>query len=384
MAGIYDEQIIGAKQQAETARKLREGMSAPQGQMVSGWYVAPSITQYMAEALKGYNAAQNEKKAQGEYDRLSKQKSDETARLLRKLEPQASVTVSPEMANAAYGQGDINSTMASPTPQTSTEYVQPTEQQRMAALLRGAAVNPEAFAPQVKMAEWDMARQDKRTAAQEAADLRRELANQSSQDRRYLASMAAQNKPEPLVTVMGANNQPILVPRSQAAGMTPFNAQVQKQTQADSAAQTGARRALETVGYDPATGNDRVSELINQSTGSGIGALADKAAGAVGYATEGAKATGQLEAMAKQITLDRLSGKLGAGISNADVMMLDKALGDIANPGTPNEVKMEAWNQAKRILEQSAGYKQVGAAVPASSPAQSSDMPPAGAVRRRI
>lgn len=205
MAGIYDESILGAKQQAETARKLREGISAPQGQMVSGWYVPPSITQYMAEALKDYNAAQDEKKAKGEYDRLSKQKSEETARLLRQLEPQASVTVSPEMANAAYGQGDINSVMASPTPQTSTEYVQPTEQQRMAALLRGAAVNPEAFAPQIKMAEWDMARQDKRDQLKSAEDLKREqmqrdealrrdLANQSSADRRFMATVSRQGQ----------------------------------------------------------------------------------------------------------------------------------------------------------------------------------------------
>lgn len=233
MAGIYDEQIIGAKQQAETARKLREGMSAPQGQMVSGWYVAPSITQYMAEALKGYNAAQNEKKAQGEYDRLSKQKSDETARLLRKLEPQASVTVSPEMANAAYGQGDINSTMASPTPQTSTEYVQPTEQQRMAALLRGAAVNPEAFAPQVKMAEWDMSRQDKQEQMRQAADLKREQMAQSEalrregwQQQQEMARLAASLRPAPaqkMVVVADQNGSPVYVPQEQALGQTPWN-----------------------------------------------------------------------------------------------------------------------------------------------------------------
>lgn len=379
MAGIYDERIIGAKQQAETARKLREGITAPEGKMVSGWYVPPSITQYMANALKSYGAGKEEREAKSEYERMQKQKQTETADILRQLEPQASVQVSPEMANAAYGQGDINSVMANPTPQTQTTYQPVDERTRMAALLRGAAVNPEAFQPQMQMAQWDIGRQDKKEATQQAEALRREqwtrdeslrrdLANQSSTDRRFIAQMANDNRPEPLVSVMGANNQPILLPRSQAAGMTPFNAQIQKQNQADSAAQNGARRALETVGYDPNTGNDRVSKLISQSTGSGIGSLADKAAGAVGYATEGAKATGQLEAMAKQITLDRLSGKLGAGISNADVMMLDKALGDIANPGTPNDVKMEAWNQAKRILEQSAGYRQVGDGNAAAQP----------------
>lgn len=185
MAGIYDEQIIGAKQQAETARKLREGVKAPEGQMVSGWYVAPSITQYLAQALKSYDAGQQEKTAQADYEKATRQKSDETARLLKQLEPQARTDVSPDLANAAYGQGDINSVLASPLPQTSTEYVQPSEQQRMSALLRGAAVNPEAFAPQIKMAEWDMNRQDRQAQLQQAAELKREqMAAQQEQWRR--------------------------------------------------------------------------------------------------------------------------------------------------------------------------------------------------------
>ena len=77
MAGIYDERILGAKQQAETARKLREGITSPQGQMVSGWYVAPSMTQYLANALKGYGAYKGEQKAQSEYESAQKQKQDE-------------------------------------------------------------------------------------------------------------------------------------------------------------------------------------------------------------------------------------------------------------------------------------------------------------------
>lgn len=205
MAGIYDERIIGAKQQAETARKLREGITSPQGQMVSGWYVPPSITQYMANALKSYGAGKEEQTAQSEYERMQKQKETETANILRQLEPQASVQVSPEMANAAYGQGDINSVMANPTPQTQTTYQPVDERTRMAALLRGAAVNPEAFQPQMQMAQWDIGRQDKRETAQQATDLKREqmdmqrqnfqsneqlrrdMMNQSSADRRYQA-----------------------------------------------------------------------------------------------------------------------------------------------------------------------------------------------------
>ena len=41
MAGLYDEKIVGLKEQRDLARRLREQATAPSemGQMVSGWYV---------------------------------------------------------------------------------------------------------------------------------------------------------------------------------------------------------------------------------------------------------------------------------------------------------------------------------------------------------
>ena len=114
--------------------------------------------------------------------------------------------------------------------------------------------------------------------------------------------------------------------------------------------QKGAKTALFAAGYDPATGEDNVTGYIKGATGSGLGAAVDTAAGFFGKTTKGAANTGKLEAIAKQITIDRLNGKLGGGISNADIVVLDKALGDIANASTPTTRKLEAWNEAKRIL----------------------------------
>jgi len=174
MAGIYDEQILGARQQAETSRKLRESISAPEGQMVSGHYVAPSITQYMAEALKSYYAGQKEKTARNEYEGLSKKKQEETARLLKQLEPTANVSLSPEVMNNLDNQQGMADAFAQGATQTS--YTQPTEQQRMAALLQGASVNPEAFAPRIQAEQLQIARDERANTLKSQQDFQRELA----------------------------------------------------------------------------------------------------------------------------------------------------------------------------------------------------------------
>lgn len=211
MAGIYDEQILGAQQQAETARKLREGVSAPQGQMVSGWYVPPSITQYMAEALKGYNASKDEKKYQGEYEAAKTRKDTETAEIMRQLQPQANVSLNqnvsqnfdnPQAMADGFAQGG-----------TQTTFTQPDERTRMAALLRGSAVNPDAFKSQIEMAKYDMDKQAEERARQEKFGQQKEMIELTA---------ALRPQQDKLMAVVGPNDAPMYVPQSQAAGMQPY------------------------------------------------------------------------------------------------------------------------------------------------------------------
>lgn len=56
-----DLEILGAREQAATARALRTAFKPAQGQMVGGWYVRPSITQNLADALMQYNNYKDEK-----------------------------------------------------------------------------------------------------------------------------------------------------------------------------------------------------------------------------------------------------------------------------------------------------------------------------------
>ena len=184
--GIYDQPILGAEQQLETARRLREGVTTPQGQMVSGWYVPPSITQYMAEALKAYSAGKTGSDAQAKIDELTKQKQDETQKLLGELQPQANTS----LTNAAFQpqdtstQGAINQGLnPSYTPMTQTSYTQPSPDAKMQTLAKLLAVNPDVATGQVALTEYNLNRQDKQAAARQAAQDKLEQLHQAALDR---------------------------------------------------------------------------------------------------------------------------------------------------------------------------------------------------------
>lgn len=175
MAGIYDERILGAKQQAETARKLREGIQTPEGQMVSGHFVAPSITQYLGNALRSYQSGSQERAALEQAQKLEQQKQQEIAAIQGQLGPQAQPVV-----------GEAG-------PQLPTR--QPTEQERMAALLRGQSVAPEVFQPQVQMEQWQQGQQAKQEAQQAALEDRKAQREwQAGQDRQAREERFLQQK----------------------------------------------------------------------------------------------------------------------------------------------------------------------------------------------
>lgn len=211
MAGLYDEQILGARQQAETARKLREGINAPQGQMVSGWYVPPSATQYLAEGLRTYGAAKKERKAEAEAKRLQDLKQQQTQMYMNQMGPQADVSLSPSVTQNfgnpqamadAFAQGG-----------TQTTYTQPSEQQRMAALIRLSQVNPEAAQVPLQMQQYQMKADEAKQAKEEKFQQQQEMA-------RLVAGLRPQQ--DKLVSVVGPNEQPMFVPQSAAAGMQPY------------------------------------------------------------------------------------------------------------------------------------------------------------------
>jgi hypothetical protein len=127
----------------------------------------------------------------------------------------------------------------------------------------------------------------------------------------------------------------------------------------------GFQKTLELFEYDAATGADSVSPLIKASTSGGAEKLGSDVAGFFGVGTPGRVALGQLETLKDNMTFEKLRGKLGAQISDADVRLIASTMGDIANPNTPASVRLAKWqNIVLPMLVRGAGMTPVKRTTP--------------------
>lgn len=132
------------------------------------------------------------------------------------------------------------------------------------------------------------------------------------------------------------------------------------QTVSEQQRQKGFIKTLDLFDYNPETGEDSVSALIKASTSGGLEKIGSDIAGFFGVGTQGSVAIGQLESIKDNMTFEKLRGKLGAQISDADVRLIASTMGDIANPLTPDNVRLAKWqNVVLPILVRGAGMKYV-------------------------
>lgn len=87
--------------------------------------------------------------------------------------------------------------------------------------------------------------------------------------------------------------------------------------------------------------------LLDQATGSGIGAGVDIAASMFGYGTPGAIAIGKLKPATDAVL--KLVPRFEGPQSDKDTKMYQDAAGNLANPSTPNSVKKAAAKEILRI-----------------------------------
>jgi hypothetical protein len=121
---------------------------------------------------------------------------------------------------------------------------------------------------------------------------------------------------------------------------------------AKEAQRSAAVTTLAGIGYDPETGEDDISRLIARSTSGGLQATAAEIARYFGGTTKGMAAINELQAAANKITTDILGGRLGAGVSNTDVLFILNTLGDIGNPEKTAAERIAGWTRAKNRMVQ--------------------------------
>lgn len=89
--------------------------------------------------------------------------------------------------------------------------------------------------------------------------------------------------------------------------------------------------------------------LIDQSTGSGAGALIDAAAGFFGTATPGAIAVGKLAPIYDKVL--KMVPRFEGPQSDKDTASYKEAAGNLANPAIPNDQKKAAAKEILRLME---------------------------------
>jgi len=242
---------IELKRKLAMADALRQ-QEAPQGQMVSGIYVAPSITQHLAGLANKYMAGQTEKQAMKQLGEFTKGKQTKMADALAQYQkdimprteqaPQQPTTVMGSTGEMAPNMGMVN---APP------RQVPLTANDRYAALLKyGTATGNPQLAQQAMLGGVEYANKAEDTASDRAFRKEQTAADQEFQriqqkdrqgfeltqgEKQFANQMALQQSSQrfqagqnlanaPLVTILGSDGRPKLVPRNQAVGAQPYSA----------------------------------------------------------------------------------------------------------------------------------------------------------------
>ena len=303
---MYDVERVGGDQRTRLAEMLRAaGQNVPQGQMVSGWYVAPSWSQNLNTALSG---------ALGTYigAQLDQERKQKTADILRELSQGKEVPQEPVMQNfnriegvaegqtpfpnqpaqtelqRALGRQPIQAEGQTPAAQGMTQPrpAQPqfkplTEEEKIGKVMELAQYNP--YAAQIWSAQ-DTARQARLTKAEErAADRlwREEQARERFLERKDLAQfsagLAAGNRPERNLTIMGPEGEPITMSQSQVPPgsqlYTPAAAKAFKEQKSQADAKMGVNEQIQDLRtqYDVLNKNMAIPSEQNR-WGSNLGA----------------------------------------------------------------------------------------------------------------
>jgi hypothetical protein len=140
---------------------------------------------------------------------------------------------------------------------------------------------------------------------------------------------------------------------------TPVAAPTGGQTIAEAARRKAAALVLPIIGYNAETGTSVVEDLIKAST-SGVAEMigSEIVGGVTGKGTPGRTALQQLRGIEKNMTFEKLRGKLGSAVSDRDVQLVSDTMADIANGNTPANVRLAAWqNVVLPILLRGAGLE---------------------------
>jgi len=333
----------------ERIKAARE-KAAPQGQMVSGYYVPPSKAQMLTPLVEQLTQAMEKKGLDADQTGYDKYEMQAVARHMASKPPDDA----PQPTKLAWAQqGAQIPAMRS----LMTDYLKDltiNEPERNAIRADRKDARAETIAEARRRQQEDLEYKRERDASNE--QLRRDLAGDSNDLRRTLAAAVRANggggagdKASNYQIVQDAQGNAVRVNKLTgeqfplgAIGRETASLTADRTKQGEN--KSNAAKALEDL--------NEAETLLKTATGSKGGALRDAIAGAAGISTEGAKAAAALETVANGIVanIPRMAGQ----VSDADLAFLKKQGGDLANKELPTETRLAALKQVRRIMSRAA------------------------------
>lgn len=404
----FDEQVEAQniERQRQYAQMLRQQAEKPaESQMVSGHYVAPSITQHFAQLLKSYQVGKGMREADAKQKALAEAVRGRTTEEMGKFTSLLAGRPAEQLPPDQHGPAQ-----PAQAPDMAAAYQFASQAQTPALQqvgLRGLAEMPQMEAKAAELAENRAFRISEREAiaAQRLAEMQQghELRmQQMAEQNASRAQMAEEQRNfqmemRRLQQSSQASAQPYFQPVQTANGVMAFNARTGRVepvmapdgkpivgAAADPAlqgaitgAETAARRSAESTAE--ARGDARKADMFLQQltqaeqilkqgpTASGVGAAADAAGRLVGVSTQGAQKAGQLEALSGWLVANvpRMEGPQ----SNFDVQNYMTMAGKIGDRTTPVPERMAALQEVRRLQEKykASAERRLGAS-PAPAP----------------
>lgn len=381
-------------QQQILAEQLRryQGQSqfqAPQGRMVGRVYVAPNPLEYLAAGLRSAGGMAGESMSANQLKELAaerqKVQQNDMQSFVKALRGTPEQTIQPATPNDDEG---------NPMP-TATIPAQPGSPEAAYGVLAGSAI------PQLRQMGTQGLTQlpeiEARRAEREADRLaRQQMLQQQIQARQEQAELQRQFQKE-LKAMGGASAQPYFQPVQTAQGVMAFNARTGRMepvqingqgvigAQYDPALQgqlTASKESAKSgveIGVEKQKAVKKADQMIAQlnqaeellkqkPTASGIGAVIDTAARAVGATSKGAQTAGQIEALSGWLVANvpRMEGPQ----SNFDVQNYQTMAGKIGDRTVPVAERQAALQEVKRLQEKYKSINQDVAMPAAPTPAQ--------------
>ena len=385
MAGLYEEQILGAQQSRDLARKLRETEIPSTGHMIGDWYVAPTVAQQLSGLLKQGIGAYKENQAEDELKGLRTQRLKDVLAAKaglgmtgtpQELAAAGTPAETPSWFNRAKafvtpGEAQPQGTPAVPMqqpPVANFETLQPAQQAM--AMANAAGIIPTEAGAYMTIKEHQATREAAKQKQIEDIAARKDLKiadidsrEAMAADRNALLKAIADSRPQPqapqgsIVEIIDPKDNTKMIKINSVTGEIYGTSGSVPKVASVAPEVSDANAAKDTVNYlrtkyvtKGANGQpvDTVENLIKGSTSGGMQqTAADAYEYLTGKGTSGAENIAQLKTVANDITLSTLKGKLGAGISNADRDFLQAKLGDIGNPKLASNVRLAAWKEYK-------------------------------------